>query len=364
MLSTELLQAWWRLSALPRMGTVGLGHIRQKLPSAHALVDASAQDLIHLGLNPEQARRWEQDTSLLNGYEILAQWQQADPSNQGLLLAGVAPYPEALSSIKDAPTFLFYRGQLAALQQPMVAMVGSRNPTAYAQEWAQRCAGELATNAVSVVSGMAIGIDGCAHIGALQTGATIAVLGSGANVYYPKRHHQLAQEIQQNGLILSEFLPDTAPQARHFPARNRIVSGLSLACVVVEATTKSGSLITAKLAGEQGRDVFALPGAVTNPLSAGCHQLIRDGALLVRNSEDILLELGLHSQSSPPPTPSITNKPQNVPTLLHCIDFAPTEIDLIHQRSNLPMSELMAQLLQLEMDGWLAMSANGYMRIR
>ncbi len=365
MLNTELLQAWWRLSALPKMGTVGLGHIRQQLPSPEALTYATAQDLMALGLKEAQAIRWEQDKSLLNGYEVLAKWQQENPSHQGILLAGVAPYPETLSSIKDAPTFLFYRGHLPALSQPMIAMVGSRNPTAYAQEWTQQTASELAAQQITIVSGMAIGIDGFAHLGALQTGSTIAVLGCGANVYYPQRHQQLAKNIQQKGLILSEFLPDTAPQARHFPARNRIVSGLSQACIVTEAAIKSGSLITAKLAAEQGRDVFALPGAVSNPLAAGCHQLIRDGALLVRHSEDILTELNLPSRTTSKIKKHDKASPQaSIPSLLKNIDFAPTNIDLIQQRCQLPMPELMAQLLHLEMEGWLAMHANGYIRIR
>src|SRR5690606_9733759 len=159
------------------------------------------------------------------------------------------------------------------LQQPMIAMVGSRNPTPYAREWTQQTARELAATGVTVVSGLALGIDGAAHQGALESGRTVAVLGGGVDVSYPPRHLGLAQMIMHKGLLLSEFAPGTAPQPSHFPSRNRIVSGLSLGTVVAEAASKSGSLITAKLAAEQGREVFALPGAVTNPLSHGCHQL-------------------------------------------------------------------------------------------
>lgn len=360
--STELLQAWWRLSSLSGMGTVGLNRIRQQLSHPKDLIQCQPSDLVALGLNEEQAKRWYEDTCLLQGFEVLDKWQTQNPQHQGLLVAGIEPYPQALASLKDAPIFLFYRGNLSALQKPMVAMVGSRNPTSYAQEWAQQTAAELASCGVTVVSGMALGIDGFAHLGALDAGgSTIAVLGSGADVYYPKRHSQMAVDIQQNGLIVSEFLPNTAPLARHFPARNRIVSGLSQACVVVEAAQKSGSLITAKLAAEQGRDVFALPGAITNPLTAGPHQLIRDGALLVRDAQDILDELGFAAAIK---TGAANNAQDETPELLKHIDFAATDVDTIHRRSNMDVSELIPQLLELEMAGWISMSANGYMRVR
>lgn len=368
--SIDLLQAWWRLSALPGMGTVGLNQIRQQLQSSDDLLQCTPDDLINLGLNPKQAHRWHQDASLLQGFEVLEQWQNQNPENQGILLAGKAPYPETLLSLKDAPMFLFYRGNLSALNKPMLAMVGSRNPTAYAQEWAHQTASKLAALGVSIVSGMALGVDGCAHKGALETGSTIAVLGSGADVYYPKRHAQMAVDIQQNGLILSEFLPQTAPLARHFPARNRLVSGLSLACVVVEAAAKSGSLITAKLAAEQGRDVFALPGAVTNPLAAGPHQLIRDGALLVRDADDIATELGLNApcdssvllqQTDALPADALPSQAHS--QLLKHIDFSPTDIDTIQRRCGLPVYELLPMLLELELSGWIQMSANAYLRI-
>lgn len=363
MLSAQLLQAWWRLCALPGMGTVGLNRIRTQLDCPSDLIQCQPQDLVNMGLNAEKAQRWHSDSSLLNGFDALTQWQAHRPEHQGLLLAGTDLYPESLLNIKDAPIFLFYRGNLDALNKPMVAMVGSRNPTPYAQEWAQHTASQLASSGVTVVSGMALGIDGFAHTGALQTGSTIAVLGSGADVYYPKRHAQMALDIQQQGLILSEFLPGTPPQARHFPSRNRLVSGLSQACVVVEAAQKSGSLITAKLAAEQGREVFALPGAVTNPLSAGCHELIRDGALLVRDAQDILDELGLDRLSTID-EPMHESETEPMPILLQYIDFSETGVDTIQQRSSLDVSELMPQLLELELSGWIKMGNTGYLRVR
>lgn len=360
--SPQLLQAWWRLCALPGMGTVGLNRIRTQLNSPSDLIQCKPQDLINMGLNAEKAQRWYSDSSLLKGCDTLIRWQSQNPEHQGLLLAGTNPYPEALLNIKDAPIFLFYRGNLEALNKPMVAMVGSRNPTPYAQEWAQHTASELAVSGVTVVSGMALGIDGFAHTGALQTGSTIAVLGSGADVYYPKRHAQMALAIEQQGLILSEFLPGTPPQARHFPSRNRLVSGLSQACVVVEAAQKSGSLITAKLAAEQGREVLALPGAVTNPLSAGCHELIRDGALLVRDAQDILEELRLDRLSTIELVDESDHEP--MPSLLQYIDFSETDVDTIQQRSSIDISELMPQLLDLELSGWIQMGNTGYLRVR
>lgn len=361
MLRDEQLLAWWRLSQLPGVGNVTLNEIRSHLADPRDLHRTSAAELEAWGLQSDAARRWASDAALSNGFEVLTQWRQQ--RGCGVLLAGVAPYPEILSALPDAPLILYYHGDPACLAQPMVAMVGSRNATPYALEWAQNTAEGLAAAGVTVVSGLALGIDGAAHQGAVKTGKTIAVLGSGPDVIYPQRHLGLAQMIMHKGLLLSEFVPGTAPQSSHFPSRNRIVSGLSLGTVVVEAAMKSGSLITARLAAEQGREVFALPGVVSNPLSHGCHQLIRDGAWLVQSADDILQELQL--QAGAQPVLALDDPADaRVPALLLHIDYTATAPDVIAIRSGLGMSQLLPDLLDLELQGWLQQVAGGYRRLR
>jgi DNA processing protein len=310
--------------------------------------------------------------------------------NQGVLLAGTAGYPESLNILRDAPIFLWYRGNLSTLQQPAIAMVGSRGASASALDWAIDTAAELASAGMVVVSGLALGIDGAAHRGAVSTGATIAVMGTGPDIIYPAKHRSLAASIVEYGLLLSEFSPGTKAQARHFPSRNRIISGLSSATLVVEAGIKSGTMITARMAADQGRDVLAVPGALGNPLSRGPHQLIREGALLVENAQQILeatLSTGMASQQPLPEhipqQPALTgftdtaenpshaqstNDPATsgaeAPELLTHIDFNPTPVDVIALRSARPISELLGELLMLELEGWVLQAPGGYCRVR
>lgn len=391
MLREELVKAWWKLTKLPGVGSVTIGDIRQQLSHPNDLLNCTPQQLVSMGLKPEAAQRWCDDRSLLQGFEKLQAWCQFN--DYGVLLAGVEPYPEALAVLRDAPTILYYHGNVDCLKKPMVAMVGSRKPTQYGAQWAQQTASELSAAGVTVVSGLAMGIDGHVHQGAIHGGgSTIAVMGSGPDVIYPQRHLGLAQMIMQDGLLLSEFMPGTEPQSRHFPSRNRIISGLSLATVVVEAAIKSGSLITARQAAEQGRDVFALPGLVTNPASQGCHQLIREGAYLVQNTQDILDELGLATTSATEQAnlpladrpvsarqsriiaseaedvahvPEAVGEPlEPVPDLVTHIDFQATSADIIAIRSDLSMVELLPALMELELDGWIAQAPGGYQRLK
>jgi DNA processing protein len=190
------------------------------------------------------------------------------------------------------------------------------------------------------------------------------VVGCGADVVYPTRHKALAQQIATQGLILSEFPPGTQPLPAYFPARNRIISGLCQAVVVAEAAVQSGSLITARLAASQGRDVMALPGAVLNPLSHGCHQLIRDGALLVQNAAEVLEGLGIFSLTVPTVSNRQTIKTVQAPNLVTLVDYQPTSVDLLSIRSGLPIHILLPQLLELELEGWLQKEAGGYRRLR
>jgi DNA processing protein len=201
--------------------------------------------------------------------------------------------PMPLMAITDAPPVLWYRGTLECLNQPVVAIVGSRAASSVALETARRLATDLAARGITVASGLARGVDSAAHRGALDTGKTIAVLGSGVDRVYPREHVDLADRIAQSGLVVSEYPPGTLPLAFHFPMRNRLISGLSRAVVVIEASDKSGSLITAGCAAEQGRDVMAVPGNVLSGRNKGGHALLRDGAKIVESADDIVAELGL-----------------------------------------------------------------------
>ena len=259
------------------------------------------------------------------------------------------------------------------LSQGSIAIVGSRNPSHYGREQAFTIAKQLVTSDWHVISGLAIGIDGEAHKGALSNstglgkGKTIAVLGSGLEAIYPKRHQALADHIvAAGGVLLSEHLPDIKALAQHFPRRNRIVSGISLGTLVIEAAYKSGSLITAKLAVEQGREVFALPGAVTNPLSRGCHQLIKEGASLVEGAADIL---GLLNSDLAFDMRAVEAEKSNVPTLegtakviYQALDVVPTAIDSLVNRTGLSVSEITQQLILMELKSQVAQVPGGYVR--
>lgn len=381
----ELLFAWWRLKRLPGVGNITLNQLRLQLSSPSELLQLTSDHLLAFGMKPELADRWERETDTDKHFDRLLTWS-AHP-NQGVLLAGTDGFPESLAVLDDAPTFLWWRGELDTLEYPAIAMVGSRNPSPYGREWAMQCAADLAKAGYCVASGLAIGIDGAAHKGALQQGRTLAVLGSGIDVVYPKRHGGLMNEIAANGLLLSEFPLGTDPRAPHFPARNRIVSGLCRAVVVVEAGLPSGSLITAKLAAEQGREVMAVPGMVSNPLSRGCHQLIRDGAVLVESADQVLQEIegfqlvpspnrkmGQSNASARPHnrgtlrTDAVTtaSKPtaEKPPNPVEQIDFNTTSVDVIAIRSGMAITELLGALLELEMDGWVSKEPGGYRRLR
>lgn len=368
MLTDELLLAWWRLRRIKGVGNIALNDLRQNLSSPAELIDLSYDDLVGLGVNSGKAEQYFNDPSLSDDFDLLINWCKSD--GQGVLLAGVVPYPEALASLRDAPTVLWYRGNITALSDatPMLAIVGSRGATPAALEWTRNSAASLAEAGVTIVSGMALGIDGAAHAGALLTGKTIAVMGTGPDITYPARHRQLAQDICQQGLLLTEFQPGTKAQSRHFPSRNRIISGLSQATLVVEAGIRSGTMITARMAADHGRDVFALPGAIANPLSKGPHQLIREGALLVESAADILDALNFTPNNTADLFASHQNEvrgnksKQNIPELVSQVDYTPTAVDLIAIRAQLSIAELMPQLLQLELDGWLLQVPGGYCR--
>ncbi len=280
-------------------------------------------------------------------------------------------YPMLLKQIANPPPLLYVLGDKNTLASQQIAMVGSRNPSVYGLQCAGRFAHDLATLGLTITSGMAQGIDGASHKAALAAGSkTIAVLGCGINIVYPLRHRELAAQIMQNGCLVSEFPLSTGPEAYNFPRRNRIISGLSLGVLVVEATLKSGSLITAAYALEQNREIFAIPGAITNLKMLGCHKLIRQGAKLVQDVSDILEELepllrnsirgrnaaaGITNVSAPEISSSLRS-------ILDKIDYEPTCVDIIVSRSALQASVVGAVLLELELHNFISAVPGGYVR--
>lgn len=272
-----------------------------------------------------------------------------------------AAYPTRLRELHDAPRQLYVSGDPAWLSRPMIAMVGSRNATEQGCRDAQAFARSLSRHGITVVSGLALGIDTSAHQGALEgIGSTVAVLGTGLDLIYPRQNHALADQIAQNGALISEYPLSTKPERWRFPRRNRIIAGLSLGCLVIEASLKSGSLITARAALEAGRDVFALPGSIHSPLSRGCHQLIKDGAKLVETSQDVLEELGLGLESNPQPTVQ-TEAP--VPRYLAQTATNPATLDQLCENSGLTAEQVSLMLYSMEVDGRMERLPGGRFRI-
>lgn len=276
-------------------------------------------------------------------------------------------YPAALAAIVDPPPVLWTRGVVPSLSRPAVAIVGSRGASAYALSVAERLAGDLAARGVSIVSGLARGVDSAAHRGALAAaGVTVAVLGSGLDLIYPPEHTPLARAIESEGAVVSEVVPGTPPRPWLFPLRNRIISGLSRAVVVVEAGEKSGSLITARSALEQGRDVLAVPGNVLSGRNRGAHALLRDGAKIVESADDILEELGTGVagpstlQRFGPLTGRDQVRPAAADPILACLrDGEPSDLDAIAERSGLTTARLLPRLMELELQGAVARVGGG-----
>ena len=269
-------------------------------------------------------------------------------------------YPQLLRELSDPPLLLYAKGNPKLLLSRQLAIVGSRNPTPTGRELAFRFSASLTRSGFTTTSGMALGIDAAAHQGALSvSGSTIAVVATGLDRIYPARHQHLAQQIAHHGVLISELPVGTQPRRQAFPQRNRIISGLCFGTLVVEATKNSGSLITARLAGEQGREVFTIPGSVLSPQSRGCHTLLRDGAILVESEADILVELGSLDQPASPPeqTKTVTNQNQG---LIHYMGYDPVTIDTLVHRSGLTVDKVCSMLSHLEMQGVVKAIVGGY----
>ena len=292
-----------------------------------------------------------------------------DRSGGVLLAATDDAYPPLLRESPDAPAALYVRGDVRVLSEPQLAMVGSRNPTAGGRATAREFATFFSRAGLTVTSGLALGIDACCHEGALDAaGPTIAVLGCGLDRVYPSEHAALAERIVEGGALISEFPPGTEPRAAHFPQRNRIIAGLTHGTLVVEAAQRSGSLITARLAGVAGREVFALPGSIHNPLARGCHELIRQGAKLVERPEDVLCELKISLASQlvvSAPNPLHLPKEgglkldKEYKILLDALAFEPASVDSLIERTGMNSESIASMLLILELDGHVAPHPGG-----
>ncbi|RDE18790.1 DNA-protecting protein DprA [Motiliproteus coralliicola] len=365
---------WLRLSQIPRLGPVALKRLWQSFGSADAILSADYSLLLEAGLSDRLARQ----IIAIDRQQSSAYLEQVDrwllQPKHSLLCLDDPDYPQSLLAIEDPPPLLYLIGDAELLSQPQIAIVGSRSATLQGLGNARQLARELSLNGLIPTSGMALGIDASAHQGALEgLGLTVAVLGTGVDQCYPKRHQMLATQIlDQGGVLLSELPLGTPPRGPQFPRRNRIISGLSLGLLVVEAALKSGSLVSASLALEQGRELFALPGSIHNPQARGCHQLIRQGAWLVDNAEQILQELAPQLESkqmSATPAPAggieLTELPNLAPAqrqLLEALGYDPVSLDQLVIRTGLQVDQLQSQILALELQGVIASVAGGYQR--
>jgi len=322
----------------------------------------------HLATRRIRRQSAEQLAEWLDGSRLETTRHQLHDAGWRWLAPAHDHWPALLNDIDDAPGVLFVRGNSTLLNSPQLAIVGARHASTEGLDNARRFARALATSGFTITSGLALGIDGAAHRGALQGGNTVAVLGHGPGRCYPPRHRPLAEQIVDNhGLLVTEFPPGLTPRREFFPQRNRLISGLSLATIVIEAAEHSGSLITARLASQQGREVFAVPGSIHNPLSKGCHRLLRDGANWLESEADILsafssLTALARSTTTADTTGSTDDPPPTAHPLLRFFISGANSMDQLQEKSGLPVHVLAQQLSELELDGNIVRVAGGYAR--
>lgn len=354
------LSYWLALSRISVLGARRIPRLVEAFGSAEKAFSAASDALVAAGIPVKAAAVMVAERKTVN----------PDRELQRLISAGFKAvhvnedfYPKMLSKVFDPPAVLYYHGNLAVLDQLCVSLVGSRKATAYGKAVADKLSGDLASLGVTVVSGMARGIDTSAHLGALRVGGqTAAVVGCGLDICYPPENKRLRDEIERQGVILSEFPLGTPPKPPHFPMRNRIISGLSLAVVIVEAAERSGALITADFALEQGREVLAVPGSINNPLSRGCHRLIKEGAAMAESALDILATLGIF------PLDNLNEEERKLTPVkqkvLHSMEYEPVHFDELVTRCSLPAAEVAANLVELELAGAVKkMPGNYYLRV-
>jgi len=354
---TDELGYWLRLCLIP-----GIGPERQRDLLANfglpGQVFAAGQFAL-AGVLGERLARTVMGCDNRSQIEHALEWA-AQPGNYILTLSDKA-YPQALLQIPDPPSLIYAKGQVELLNQPALAIVGARNATPQGVANAEAFASNFATAGLTVVSGLALGVDAAAHRGGLKgPGSTIAVVGTGADRIYPARNAELARTIATNGVILSEFPLGTPPAAHNFPRRNRLISGLARGVMVVEAAVDSGSLITARLALEQGREVFAIPGSIHSPLSRGCHKLIKQGAKLVEDAQDVLEELAFSGISSRSEVSSkMPEETGENAMILDQMGYDPVDPDSLVMRTGLTPDAVFAMLTVLELEGCIVSLPGG-----
>lgn len=344
---------WLAVSLLPHIGSVTLCRLARRYCTPSSLFEKLGNDP---DINPRLVRILTDSSLLASAKKQVKQQVELLQRNHVSLTCHEAPeYPAWLRELNDFPVLLFYQGDIAKLSGPSVALVGSRAATGYGRDVSHKIAAGLGRQGVNVVSGVATGIDAAAHAGALSVGGcTTGVLGCGLDVVYPRMHGKLYQQIAKQGVLISEYPCGTRPDGFRFPARNRIISGLVMGVVVVEATVKSGSLITARLALDQGREVFAVPGRVDSVKSAGTHRLLQQGAHLVQSANDILLELDLAvpvGDAGWQAHKTVEKGNGEEQRVLDCLDVYPVDIDTIMRVSGLGTGRVLDLLLQLELKG-------------
>ncbi len=338
------LDGWLRLTLSQGVG----GETQRKLLAAFGLPEAifaAGRPAVEAIIGGKAHQLFDADNEA--DIEKALRWSEQPGCH--VLTLGDADYPQALLQIPDPPTVLYVRGRLDLLNRPGLAIVGSRNATPQGCQTAESFARSLSDGGLTIISGLALGIDAAAHRGAVDSVAgTVAIIGTGADRIYPARNRDLALAIAERGAIISEFPLGTPAAAANFPRRNRLISGLARGVLVVEAAPQSGSLITARQAGEQGREVFAIPGSIHSPLARGCHQLIKQGAKLVETAHDILEELGWQTALGTPVAAVATDP------VLAAIGHEICDLDTIAARTTLPTDQLLALLLELELSGRVA----------
>ena len=365
MTSDPGLASWLQLTLTPGLGTATIRQLLSHFGLPEKIVGAKRSDLTRYA-DAEAIQAL--DSELVGkAVERALAWLE-EPGNAIITLAD-AEFPRLLLEIPDPPALIYCRGRTELLTRPALALVGSRNATAQGIGNAEQFARSFSAAGLTIVSGLAQGIDAAAHRGGLAgEGSTIAVLGTGVDIAYPRSNAALAAEIAAQGLLLSEFPLSTKAFAHNFPRRNRLISGLAQGCLVIEAALGSGSLITARTAAEQGREVFAVPGSIHSPLSKGCHALIKTGAKLAESAEDVLSELaafhrtGFASTRVPASTPGSAGGTED--PLLACMGFDPVDVDSLCARAGLPAERVSAELLRLELAGRVAVLPGGlYQRL-
>lgn len=346
------LESWQRLNSAPGIGPVLFRQLVKRFGSPKRVLAASMAELCSLPNIDEKRARAIFEASEV---PLREEWRSLLKELGATILTYQDPgYPQRLLTIYDYPPLLYVRGRLTEADELAVAVVGSRRASSYGRKVAQNIAAGLAQRGVTVISGLARGVDSVAHRGVLAVGGrTVAVLGSGIDVIYPAENQALAEQIVQNGAVISEFPPGSEPEAGHFPRRNRIISGLSMGVVVVEARVRSGALLTARFALDQNREVFAVPGNIDFAGSQGPHHLIQDGAKLVRNVQDILDELSVpgRAEHAGLPVRSMPSLSADEQKLLDVVTDQPAAVDDLIARSGLQPAETLVLLLSLEMKG-------------